>query len=95
MTAAARAIAAHESRGEGSTRMFSSGSPASWRATAVTWAVPVTTRVRSAVANGPSRSTVAWSSEAAEPVSGWRNLGWPARDSGHNLVPLPPAGMTA
>ena len=45
--------------------------------------------------SGASRSTVACSSDASVPVSGCRNLGWPARDSGHSRVPLPPAGMTA
>ena len=95
ITAAASAIAAQESRGDGSTRMFSSGTPASCRATAAACAAPVTTSVRSGVVNGDNRSTVACSSEAGVPVSGWRNLGWPARDSGHNRVPLPPAGMTA
>ena len=43
MIAAASPIAAHESRGDGSTSTLSSGSPGSWRATAVAWATPVTT----------------------------------------------------
>jgi hypothetical protein len=45
--------------------------------------------------SGASRRTVAWSSDASVPESGCRNLGSEERDSGHSLVPLPPAGMTA
>jgi hypothetical protein len=95
ITAEASAIAAHESRGEGSTRMLASGTPGNWRATAPTCAAPVTTKVRSAGHSGASRCAVACSSEEAEPVSGCRNFGLPARDRGHKRVPLPPAGMTA
>jgi hypothetical protein len=95
ITAAARPIAAHESRGAGSIRMLSCGTAGSWRATAAACATPVTTIVVAGAASPSSRAAVACSSDAAVPVSGCRNLGLPARDSGHSLVPLPPAGMTA
>jgi hypothetical protein len=75
ITAAASAIAAQESRGDGSIRMFSSGTPVSCRATAAAWETPVTTKIRSGAVNGASRWTVACSSEAAVPVSGCKNLG--------------------
>jgi hypothetical protein len=75
ITAAASAIAAQESRGDGSTRMFSSGTPVSWRDTAAACATPVTTYTRSGAASGVSRSTVAWSSDDSVPVSGCRNFG--------------------
>ena len=96
ISAAARPIAAHESRGDGSTSRFSSGRSGSWRATAAAWA-DAGHHVGAAPAadSGASRSTVACSSDAAGPVSACRNFGWPARDSGHSRVPLPPAGMTA
>ena len=95
ITAAARPIAAHESRGAGSTRMLSAGSSGSCRATAAACATPVTTIVVAGAASPASRATVACNNEADVPVSGCRNLGLPARDSGHRRVPLPPAGMTA
>ena len=37
---------------------------------------------------------VSCSIERPSPAKSKRNLGWAALDSGHNLVPLPPAGMT-
>jgi len=94
MTPAASAIAAQESLASGSTRMFAAGRAGSWRATDVACAVPVTTSILSAVDIGTSRSKVACSNDRSVPVSGCRNFGLPARDSGHNRVPLPPAGTT-
>ena len=46
-------------------------------------------------ARGVTRSSVSWSRLRPEPVRSCRNFGWPARDSGHSRVPAPPAGMTA
>ena len=45
--------------------------------------------------SGSSRSQVACSSERPVPVRSCRNFGDAARDSGHSLVPAPPAGITA
>jgi hypothetical protein len=95
ITAAARPIAAQDSRGAGSTRMLSAGKPGSCRATAAACATPVTTIVVAGSASPSRRATVACNSEDPVPVSACRNFGWPARDSGHSRVPLPPAGMTA
>ena len=44
--------------------------------------------------SGCSRSTVPCSSERPDPVRSCRNFGEFARDSGHNRVPDPPAGIT-
>ena len=95
MIAAASPIAAHESRGDGSTRMFDSGSATACRATAAACDTPVTTNVSAGAASGTSRSIVACSSVADVPVSACRNFGSPERDSGHSRVPLPPARITA
>ena len=45
--------------------------------------------------SGSRRSQVSRSSVCPEPVRSCRNLGASARDSGHSLLPMPPAGMTA
>ena len=94
ITAAASAIAAQESRGEGSTSTFSSGIEVSWRETAAACATPVTTRIRSDGESRSRRATVACNSDASVPVSGCRNFGWPARESGQRRVPVPPASTT-
>ena len=54
--------------------------------------VPVTTSTPPAPVSGSSRSTVACSSVRPDPVRSSRNLGWPARDSGHSRVPAPAGG---
>ena len=75
MIAAASPIAGADSRGDGSTRMFSLGSRGSWRAIAAACAPPVTTKVSSGVASGASRASVAWISVRSSPVSACRNFG--------------------
>jgi hypothetical protein len=94
MSAAARPIAPHESRADGSTTICSTGSSGSCLATAAACPAPVTTISRSGAASGASRSYVDCRRLRLVPVSGCRNFGLAARDSGHSLVPLPPAGMT-
>ncbi len=64
MIAAARPIAAIESRGPGSAITCSAGSPSSWRRTASWCATPVTTSSRSST-SGASRSWVACSRRAS------------------------------
>ncbi len=94
-TAAASPIAAMESRGDGSASTFSAGRPGSCVRAAATCRSPVTRTTPCSPASGTSRSTVAWSSDRPEPVRSRRNLGDPARESGHSRVPAPPAGTTA
>ncbi len=91
--AAASPIAAVESFGSLSSTMFASASSGICASTAARCARPVTTMTRSGPAIGASRSQVARSSELPEPVRSCRNLGASARDSGHSLDPIPPAGM--
>ena len=93
ITAAARPIAAMESRGEGSARIDSAGTTGSWAATASTWAVPVTIVV--VAATGSRRATVPCRRVRPAPVRSRRNFGRSRRLSGQSLVPAPPAGMIA
>ena len=85
MTAAARPMAAMESRGEGSARRLSRGMLGSWSATAAMWATPVTTVV--VAVTGASRSTVSCRRLRPAPVRSRRNLGRPRRLRGHSRVP--------
>ncbi len=93
--AAARPIAAVESRGSDSRKTFLSAMPGSSRSTAPRCARPVTTAMRSSPARGARRSQVSRSSVCPDPVRSWRNFGASARDSGHSRLPMPPAGITA
>ena len=92
--AAARPIAAIESRATARRRSTSTSSPGSCSATASRCAPPVTTSTRSPT-RGPSRSRVPWIRVRPEPVRSRRNFGAAARDSGQSRVPAPPAGTTA
>ena len=90
--AAASPMAAMESRGDGSA--ITRSTSGSWLRTASSWATPVTTSTRSPT-SGARRSTVAWIRVRPLSVRSRRNLGLPARESGHSRVPAPPAGTTA
>ena len=93
-TAAARPIAAIESRGEGSASRFACLRSGSCVRTASWCSTPVTTMTWSPH-SGTSRSHVDCSSERPVPVRSCRNFGAEARDTGQSRVPAPPAGITA
>src|SRR4051794_17242158 len=94
-TAAASAIAAVESRGDGSASRQAAPRPGSCSVTAAACAAPVTTRAPCGPVSGSSRSRVCWSRLRPLPVRSSRNFGCPARESGHSRVPAPPAGTIA
>ena len=95
-TAAARPIAAIESRGDGSASTAPVLELGQLGAHGVDVPGPGDDHDRARAGRaGASRSTVACSRLRPLPVRSCRNLGAPDRDSGHSRVPAPPAGMTA
>ena len=94
-TAAARPIAAIESRGDGSASTAPGVEPGQLLAHggAVGLAGHDERPGRRPAAPAGRRSPGAASGRS--PVRSWRNLGRPTRESGHSRVPAPPAGITA
>ena len=83
-------------RGAGSQRICERGTPGTALAVASARCSPVTTTTRSSVTSGASRRTVAARRVSSlPPASGRSCFGRSEREAGQNLVPAPPAMITA